>query len=90
LDAASVWALNLPNFAGYGDPLERDPLLVATDLAEGKLSGAEALEVYGVVEEPGAQSDTGSIDLAATAVERTRRRRERLDTVAQATETARA
>jgi N-methylhydantoinase B len=90
LDAASVWALNLPNFAGYGDPLERDPLLVATDLAEGKLSAAEALEVYGVVDGPGAQSDTGSIDLAATAVERSRRRRERLDTVARATETARA
>ena len=25
LDAASVWATNLPNFAGYGDPLDRDP-----------------------------------------------------------------
>ena len=38
LDAGSVWTLNLPNFAGYGDPLDRDPADVARDLAEGMMS----------------------------------------------------
>jgi N-methylhydantoinase B len=34
---------------GFGDPLERDPALVAEDVASGLVSPARAREVYGVV-----------------------------------------
>jgi N-methylhydantoinase B len=34
---------------GYGDPYERDPESVVTDVAEGKISIERAREVYGVV-----------------------------------------
>jgi N-methylhydantoinase B len=37
---------------GYGDPYERDPELVASDVVEGKISVARAREVYGVVIDP--------------------------------------
>ena len=37
---------------GYGDPLERDPSMVAKDVHEGKVSPARAAEVYGVVVDP--------------------------------------
>jgi len=47
---------------GYGDPLERDPEAVARDVAEGCVSDALALDVYGVVLAP---SDL-TVDLAAT------------------------
>ncbi len=50
---------------GYGDPLERDPKHVATDVDYGYVSQAAAAEVYGVV-----IRDDGSVDEAAT---RTRR-----------------
>jgi N-methylhydantoinase B len=86
LDGTSVWALNLPNFAGYGDPLDRDPAAVARDLAEGKLTPAEALEVYGVVMvtgDPRAATAAGenlAADEGATQAERARRRHERLAT----------
>ena len=73
LDNTSVWATNLPNFAGYGDPLDRDPSAVARDLEEGKLGEAEALAVYGVCGD-----STGATDLEATRAERDRQRRERL------------
>ena len=56
LDGGSVWTANLPNFAGYGDPLDRDPALVERDLAEAKTTPGEALEVYGVVTGEGARS----------------------------------
>ncbi len=36
LDTTSVWTLNLPNFAGYGDPLDRDPAAVSRDIAGGQ------------------------------------------------------
>jgi N-methylhydantoinase B len=79
LDAGSVWGNNLPNFAGYGDPLDREPDDVGRDLAEGKLSSVEALDVYGVV--VGAAvgaAETSGVDRDATAAERARRRQERL------------
>ncbi len=34
---------------GFGDPYERDPALVARDVAEGYVSAAAALDLYGVV-----------------------------------------
>jgi N-methylhydantoinase B/oxoprolinase/acetone carboxylase alpha subunit len=37
---------------GYGDPLERDPVLVAEDVQDGYVSLAQAREAYGVVLDP--------------------------------------
>ena len=40
--------------AGYGDPLERDPSLVASDVRNGYASLERARADYGVVLSPGA------------------------------------
>jgi N-methylhydantoinase B len=50
---------------GYGDPLERDPALVAADLAEGWIGRERAASVYGVV-----LAADGGVDSAATAARR--------------------
>jgi N-methylhydantoinase B len=47
---------------GYGPPLERDPIRVAHDVAEGWISKARARDVYGVVFDSG-----GRVDPLATA-----------------------
>lgn len=52
---------------GYGDPLMRDPELVAADVARGMVSAGEAERLYGVV-----HGETGGLDRAATAERRTR------------------
>lgn len=59
--------------AGWGDPLEREPERVTTDLAAGRVSAARARGLYGVV-----LGEDGSIDTAATEAERARLRAERL------------
>ncbi len=48
------------NGGGIGDPLDRDPQLVADDVAAHRLFAAQAAEVYGVV------VDGGVVDAAAT------------------------
>lgn len=73
LDTTSVWSTNLPNFAGFGDPLEREPDAVARDLSEGKLTPAEALAVYGV-----AGDEIGAVDEERTRAERARLKQDRL------------
>jgi N-methylhydantoinase B len=55
-----------PGGGGYGRPLDRDPLLVASDVAEGFLEADAAARIYGVV-----VSDTGALDVAATERRRT-------------------
>jgi N-methylhydantoinase B/oxoprolinase/acetone carboxylase alpha subunit len=55
--------------AGYGDPFERDPELVAADVRDGYVSPASALADYGVV-----LDRRLDVDAAATEVERSRRR----------------
>jgi len=50
---------------GYGDPLERDPALVAADLAEGWIGRERATAVYGVI-----LAADGGVDSAATAAQR--------------------
>jgi N-methylhydantoinase B len=62
---------------GYGDPLERDPELVATDLRAGDVSARAAGAVYGVV-----FSTDGAVDAAATDRRRDEMRRQRLDAAA--------
>ncbi|MBN1628849.1 MAG: hydantoinase B/oxoprolinase family protein [Thermoleophilia bacterium] len=81
LDKTSVWTLNFPNLAGYGDPLDRDPAAVARDLSEGQMTGDDAFSVYGVVVVPvgaGLAGDS-AVDAEETKVERAARRRRRLE-----------
>lgn len=49
---------------GYGDPLQRDPALVARDVADDLVSAARAHDIYGVV------LRDGEVDAAATARQR--------------------
>jgi N-methylhydantoinase B len=56
---------------GWGDPLERDPDLIAREIREGLVTGAGAL-AYGVVATPG-----GVVDTTGTAVLRAQIRAER-------------
>lgn len=56
----------LPNpGAGYGDPLERTPSLVAADVANGRTTAAEQAALYGVV-----MNGAGKVDEAATVTAR--------------------
>lgn len=57
---------------GYGDPIARDPRLVAQDVAYGLVSSRAAHEIYGVV------LSEGSVDEAATAQARETIRARRL------------
>jgi N-methylhydantoinase B len=44
------WVLGVESGGGgYGNPLDRDPERVREDVLEGWVSGAQALETYGVV-----------------------------------------
>jgi N-methylhydantoinase B/oxoprolinase/acetone carboxylase alpha subunit len=69
---------------GYGDPLERDPELVAEDVREEKLSLGYARREYAVVLDP----DTLVVGAEATAALR-RAARERRSDGAQAKEETR-
>ncbi len=59
--------------AGWGDPLTRQPRLVAADLAAGRLRRHEAGELYGVV-----TATDGEVDIAGTDARRASLRAERL------------
>ena len=59
--------------AGWGDPLTRQPRLVAQDLADGRVGRSDVHDVYGVVVDEG-----GSVDVAATEDLRSALRRARL------------
>jgi N-methylhydantoinase B len=54
---------------GWGDPLERDPALVAKDVAMGLISQEQAAKSYGVVLHPGgfAVDDGATARLRAAA-----------------------
>ena len=47
--AGEVWYHSWQAGAGYGDPLEREPARVATDVARGAVSAVAARSIYGVV-----------------------------------------
>jgi N-methylhydantoinase B len=64
---------------GYGDPLEREPEAVLTDLLEGWVSEAAASDVYGVVLVRDGNGLEPAIDLAATKERREVLRTERKD-----------
>jgi N-methylhydantoinase B len=67
IDAGDVFHHRTAGGGGYGDPHERDPLAVAADVRDGKVSVAAARERYGVV-----VSEDGEVDATATAAERER------------------
>ena len=74
LKAGDVVRVETAIGGGYGDPLERDPALVADDVAGEYLSGDAAQAVYGVV-----LRDDLTVDGDATAELRARMRAERGD-----------
>lgn len=51
-----------PGSGGYGDPLERDPERIRTDVTNGLVSVTAARSLYGAV----IDDETGQLDLAAT------------------------
>ena len=57
-----VLMMETPGGGGYGNPVDRDPVLVARDLVEGKIDPGVARGVYLVVCDP----ETGKIDHEAT------------------------
>jgi len=63
LVGADDWfEMRLPNGGGFGDPLDRDPGSVASDVFDGRYSAEDARAVYGVV-----VADEGhAVDAAAT------------------------
>src|SRR5205085_1754146 len=63
---------------GFGDPLERDPLLVAADVAEGYVTAVAAEAAYGVVLRP----DGPDPDATRARRETLRRRRQRVRLIA--------
>ncbi|WP_111734787.1 hydantoinase B/oxoprolinase family protein [Roseovarius amoyensis] len=56
-----------PGGGGYGDPLQRDPALVARDVALGRYGAAQAEDLFGVVLGAG-----GAVDASATTRRRAR------------------
>ncbi|MDA8235054.1 MAG: hydantoinase B/oxoprolinase family protein [Clostridia bacterium] len=73
LEVNDIWSTNLPNFAGYGDPLDRDPTLVVQDVSQGKMTVEAAQKVYGVVFKEG-----GLLDIERTEACRAGRKQQRL------------
>jgi N-methylhydantoinase B len=71
LGADDVFFLASGSGGGYGDPLDRDPALVAADVAARLVSPDAACDLYGVVLED------GEIDLSATELARRQRRESR-------------
>jgi N-methylhydantoinase B len=67
-----VFELQICGGAGYGDPLERDPELVAEDVGFGLVSEEAAAEIYGVA------LSGGAADAEATRSIREERRRRRI------------
>lgn len=61
-----VLYLHCQGGGGYGDPLRRDPALVATDVANGRVSVAAARSLYGVaLDDDGTPSKAGTERLRA-------------------------
>ena len=52
LNPGDVVIMDAAGGGGYGDPLERDPELVAADVANGYVSIEKAREDYGVIIDP--------------------------------------
>lgn len=64
LNPGDVVRITAPGGAGYGDPLDRDPEMVLTDVENGFTSVEEAADVYGVT------LASGRVDVAGTRAAR--------------------
>jgi N-methylhydantoinase B len=69
IEPGDVYAHSTAGGGGWGDPFERDPEVVAVDVANEKVSVDAAREQYGVVILP-----DGTVDAATTAALRDERR----------------
>jgi N-methylhydantoinase B len=69
--AGDALEISLVSGAGYGDPLERDPMLVQRDVENGLLSSEEAQAIYAVAVHPDGKSldSEGTRALRATRAE---------------------
>jgi N-methylhydantoinase B len=65
LNRGDAYMMQSGGGGGFGDPMERDPALVAEDVREGYVTRAVAQNVYGVVLTP-----EGDIDAVATNLRR--------------------
>ncbi len=65
LNDADVYFTHWQGGGGYGDPLLRNPILVARDVVRQKVSRRAAIEVYGV-----ALAENGTVDVSATEAAR--------------------
>lgn len=63
LNAGDTFTVMTPGGGGYGDPYERDPALVLTDVVAGHVSAEAALRDYGVVVKGGAIDEAGTRSL---------------------------
>jgi N-methylhydantoinase B len=68
LNRGDAYMMQSGGGGGFGDPMERDPSLVADDVREGYVSRAVAHDVYGVV-----LSSSGEVDEEATRQRRKRK-----------------
>jgi N-methylhydantoinase B len=62
LEPGDVVTMDAAGGGGFGDPLDRDPDLVARDVSEGYVSLEQARDTYGVV----LDRETLTVDTAAT------------------------
>ena len=69
-----VLYMRMSSGGGYGDPLERDPERVLSDVEDGSVSREEASEIYGVVMD----GTDDAVNFAATEKLRANLRQERL------------
>jgi N-methylhydantoinase B len=69
IPAGTLVRIDTTGGGGWGDPLEREPALVAADVAQGKVSRASAADDYGVVLDA-----DGQVDVKATEQRRRERR----------------
>ncbi|HXG22370.1 MAG TPA: hydantoinase B/oxoprolinase family protein [Methylomirabilota bacterium] len=68
-----VFVLSWAGAGGYGDPLERDPACVVSDIQRGNVTADWAADAYGVV-----LDEQGHVDRQATALRRAKLRKARL------------
>jgi N-methylhydantoinase B len=83
--AGDVIRIQAPNGAGYGDPLERDPVQVREDVLDDFTTIELARDAYGVVFSDGKNLE---IDPVATAAERERMRSNQASTTTTPSSTA--
>lgn len=66
LKKGDVYRMIQPGGGGYGDPLERDPNSVYSDIQQNKISSKRAFEIYGVV----INKDKGTLNIEETVSRR--------------------